>query len=87
MSLLIDGFCDPNFKAVCEALAENLSAGAEIGEAVSVVIDGSTVVDLWGGFRDRARAQPWKQDTIVCMFWVGKPIAVLAVLMLADRGL
>jgi CubicO group peptidase (beta-lactamase class C family) len=87
MSLLIDGFCDPNFKAVREALAQNLLEGAELGEAVSVVINGSTVVDLWGGYKDRARTQPWKQDTIVCMFSVGKPIAILAVLMLVDRGM
>jgi CubicO group peptidase (beta-lactamase class C family) len=67
-------------------LAQNLAEGEELGETVSVVVDGRTVVDLWGGYRDRVRTQPWRRDTLVCMFSVGKPVAILAVLMLADRG-
>ena len=83
---LVDGICDPRFKTVREALAQNLSEGDEIGEAVSVVINGKSVVDLWGGYKDRTRGQPWERDTLVCMFSVGKPVAILAILMLADRG-
>jgi len=86
-SFLIDGSCDPQFKDVREALVQNLSDGAEIGEAVAVVINGRTVVDLWGGYKNPERTQPWGQDTLVCMFSVGKPIAIVAVLMLADRGI
>ena len=85
-SVLINGSCDPAFKAVCEALAQNLAEGEEIGEVVSVVINGKTVVDLWGGYKDRARTHPWERDTLVCMFSVGKPVAILAVLKLADQG-
>ena len=85
-SVLINGSCDPAFKAVCEALAQNLAEGDELGEVVSVVINGKTVVDLWGGYKDRVRTQPWERDTLVCMFSVGKPIAILAVLKLADQG-
>jgi len=84
--LLIGGTCEPSFKKVREALAQNLCDGDEIGEAVSVVINGKMIVDLWGGYRDRARKQPWERDTLVCMFSVGKPIAIVAVLMLAERG-
>ena len=85
-AVLINGLCDPAFKVVREALAQNLTDGEEIGEVVSVVVNGKTVVDLWGGYKDRARTRPWEQETLVCMFSVGKPIAILAVLMLADRG-
>jgi CubicO group peptidase (beta-lactamase class C family) len=85
-TLLINGRCDPAFKAVREALAQNLTDGEEIGEIVSVIVNGKTVVDLWGGYKDRARTSPWERNTLVCMFSVGKPVAVLAVLMLADRG-
>src|SRR4029450_13562136 len=85
-SVLINGSCDPAFKAVREALAQNLAEGDELGEVVSVVTHGKTVVDLWGGYKDRARTQPWERDTLVCMFSVGKPVAILAVLKLADQG-
>jgi CubicO group peptidase (beta-lactamase class C family) len=85
-SVSIGGFTDPKFSDVREALAQNLSDGAEIGEAVAVVINGRTVVDLWGGYKNRERTVPWERNTLVCMFSVGKPIAILAALMLADRG-
>jgi CubicO group peptidase (beta-lactamase class C family) len=85
-AVLINSLCDPAFKAVREALTQNLTDGEEIGEVVSVVVSDKTVVDLWGGYKDRARIPPWEQDTQVCMFSVGKPIGILPVLMLADRG-
>lgn len=86
-SVSIDGFTDPKFNEVREALVQNLSDGTEIGEAVALVINGRTVVDLWGGYKNRERTERWERDTLVCMFSVGKPIAILAVLMLVDRGL
>ena len=82
----VAGVCDPAFKAVREALEQNLAEGKEIGECVAVVVNGKTVVDLWGGYKDRARTQPWERDTLVCMFSVGKPLSILPVLLLADRG-
>ena len=82
----VAGVCDPAFKAVREALEQNLAEGKEIGECVAVVVNGKTVVDLWGGYKDRARTQPWERDTLVCMFSVGKPLSILPVLILADRG-
>lgn len=83
---IIDGICDPAFKAVREALTENLTDAEELGECVSVVVNGKAVVDLWGGYKDKARTQLWEHDTLVCMFSVGKPLSILPVLMLADRG-
>jgi hypothetical protein len=26
------------------------------------------VVDLWAGFADRKRVEPWREDTVVCVF-------------------
>ena len=71
----VAGVCGPAFKAVHEALEQNLADGKEIGECVAVVVNGNTVVDLWGGYKDRARTQPWERDTLVCMFSVGKPLS------------
>jgi CubicO group peptidase (beta-lactamase class C family) len=82
----IDGICDPAFSAVRKALEQNLADGDEIGECVAVVVEGRSVVDIWGGYKDRARTQPWQADTLACMFSVGKPISILPVLMLAERG-
>jgi hypothetical protein len=86
MSIEISGTCDLAFKAVRHALQENFASGDEVGEAVAVWADGRCMVDLWAGHCDEARRKPWQRDTIACMFSVGKPFAIFALLMLAERG-
>ena len=86
MSIEVFETCDPAFSAVKEALRENFADGGEVGEAVAVWADGRCAVALWAGHRDAARRLPWQRDTIACMFSVGKPFAIFAVLMLAERG-
>ena len=54
----VHGNCDDRFTAVREALARNLE-GDELGASVAVDLDGETVVDLWGGYRDLDRTTPW----------------------------
>src|SRR6185437_3882913 len=49
-------------------------------------VDGRKVVDLWGGWADRARARPWAEDTLVNLFSIGKAIAATCVLRLVQRG-
>ncbi|WP_179131249.1 serine hydrolase domain-containing protein [Candidatus Entotheonella palauensis] len=83
---MIDGYCASQFVAVRDALVENLSDDLEIGEAIAISVAGRLVVDLWGGYRDAGGAQPWAEDTLVCIFSVGKPIAALPLLRLIDRG-
>ncbi len=70
----------------CEtAFVRNFDDG-EIGAACSVVVDGRTVVDLWGGWADVRRSRPWREDTLVNAYSVGKPIVALAVLQLVASG-
>ena len=49
-SFTLRGICDEEFAPVYEAFAENFRSEEELGAACSVVIDGETVVDLWGGW-------------------------------------
>lgn len=86
MNVPIGGTCHPAFSAVRAALERNMAAGEEVGCAVSVVKDGETVVDLWAGYRDRARTDPWRRDTITDMKSVGKSIFALAALRLVGQG-
>jgi len=81
----IDGTCQPAFEAVAEAFAENFASRGDIGAAVSVTVEGTTVVDLWGGFA--APATPWQRDTIVNVWSSTKGVVALAAHMLVDRGL
>ena len=82
----IHGTCDERFEAVRGALAKNLDSGEELGASIVVDIDGDNVVDMWGGFRDEARAIPWDEHTITNVWSSTKTVTSLAALMLVDRG-
>ncbi len=83
----IEGSCDPQFAPVRSAFETNYATEEEVGSCVSVVVDGKPVVDLWGGWRDKACSQPWERDTIVCMMSVCKGVSAITFNMLVDRGL
>jgi len=83
----VEGYCDPRFNGLKDAFQANLASGADVGASVSVVLDGKPVADLWGGYADKARARPWKRDTIVIVASTSKGLTGLCANMLIDRGL
>jgi CubicO group peptidase (beta-lactamase class C family) len=83
----IAGTCDTRFLTVREALCENAARRDELGAAVVVIVEGRLVVELWCGWADSARSRPWRSDTLVNVFSVGKALAGLCVLILVSRGL
>ena len=84
---MIDGYCDPSFTPVRDAFADNFAARGERGAAVCVTAGGVTVADLWGGYADTAGRRPWRPDTLVNMFSIGKGLTALIVARLAGEGL
>ncbi|GAA4005258.1 beta-lactamase family protein [Streptomyces sp. NBC_01352] len=83
----IHGHCDERFGAVRTAFEENFRDRGELGAAVTVVVDGETVVDLWGGWSDAAGTRPWERDTLVNVWSTTKGPVALCAHILADRGL
>jgi CubicO group peptidase (beta-lactamase class C family) len=81
----VQGSCDDRFAGVGDALAQQLD-GDELGASIAVDLDGETVVDIWGGYRDEQRTTPWTQDTIVNVWSTTKCVLNLAALMLVERG-
>jgi len=53
---------------------ENFEKLGELGAAVSVWQNGKPIVDLYGGFRDAHRDNPWTSDTIVLVWSATKGI-------------
>jgi CubicO group peptidase (beta-lactamase class C family) len=82
----LQGSCAPRFDAAREALQRNINSGEELGASLVVDIDGERVVDLWGGFRDQARTEPWDEHTITNVWSTTKTVTSLAALVLVDRG-
>ena len=84
--MAIDGFCDPKFSALREAFAENFASRGEPGAAVALSVNGKLVADLWGGWRDAARTQAWRRETLVNFFSVSKALCTIVAMRLVEHG-
>lgn len=83
---IIDGYCDSRFALVRDAFVNNFIEHNEIGASVCIEIDGKVVVDLWGGFSDVNKTQPWRHDQLVNVFSVGKGVTALLAAQCVDRS-
>jgi CubicO group peptidase (beta-lactamase class C family) len=81
----IHGTVDDRFAGVRDALAASFDTGKDVGASVSIVHDGRTVADIWGGTIDDA-GTPWAEDTIINVWSTTKTMTALCALILADRG-
>lgn len=86
-SFHLGGSYEPEFQGVVDAFAENFSIEDEVGAACSILVNGRTVVDIVGGWRDGAMTSRWDAPTMVCMMSVAKGITAICFNMLVDRGL
>ena len=82
----IGGTAEPPFERVREAFAECFRRG-EVGASLAVALEGKLVVDLWGGFTNRARSRPFQHDTLVNVYSTTKGMTALCAHHLVDRGL
>ena len=85
MDVDIKGYVAPGFDKVKAAFIANWDE-YEVGAACSVVQDGKTVVDIWGGWLDTGFTAPWEENTLINVFSTTKGMGSLAVAILADEG-
>ena len=53
---------------------------------MAFVLDGESVVDLWGGWCDAERSRPWGRDTLANVFSTTKGMTALCAHQLVERG-
>jgi len=82
----IAGACDPRFERVRDAFADNFRLRGEPGAAIALSIGGQSVVDLWGGWKNAGRTEPWARETLVNFFSVGKALCATCALRLVEQG-
>ena len=82
----IGGTVEPAFEGVRAAFAANFIEHGEVGAAFSLVVDGRTVVDLWGGVADAATGAPYTRDTLQLVFSSTKGATAICANLLAQRG-
>jgi CubicO group peptidase (beta-lactamase class C family) len=81
----IGGFVEAGFEPVRDAFARNFETLGDRGAGVSVFVGGCEVVSLFGG--DARPGEPWKADTLACIYSVSKGVAAFVAQVLTDRGL
>lgn len=79
---MTSGYIAPGFERVRDAFEAQLSE--ELGASFAAIRDGETLVDICGGFADRAQTKPWARDTLVPIYSATKPIAALVLATLQD---
>jgi len=55
-------------EAGARCIRRDFDAHAEVGAAVCVYVDWSTVVDLWGGLADATTGREWEPDTVTLVY-------------------
>jgi CubicO group peptidase (beta-lactamase class C family) len=83
----VHGTCAPEFEPVRALLVQHLDTGVTCGASVSLVVQGVTKVDLWGGYTDRTRTVKWAKTTVVNVWSVTKSWTAICCHVLHDRGL
>jgi CubicO group peptidase (beta-lactamase class C family) len=81
----IGGHVEPGFEAVRDAFANNFEEHGEVGASYAFYVDGTQVVDLWGGERTDTGA-PYDGDTLQVVFSSTKGAAAACAHLLAQRG-
>lgn len=87
MNMPIGGTVAAGFESVREAFVENFVSDGEVGASLHVIRDDEVLVDLFGGWTDAARSEPWRHDTLVNMYSVGKAFLSMLALQLVDDSI
>ncbi len=87
MSIPISGYVKEGFEQVKTTFEENFTKRKEVGASCCVYYKGEKVVDLWGGYRDKAKKQYWEEDTLSIVFSTTKGLSSLAFSLLHSKGL
>lgn len=82
----VQGYVAPGFEPVRDAFVENFVRRHELGGACCACYRGETVVDLWGGVRDKTSREPWERDTMVLVWSASKGLAAMTLAMAHSRG-
>jgi CubicO group peptidase (beta-lactamase class C family) len=82
----IIGLCPPRFAVVRDVFESHFAQGLELGARFAVAMDGQIVIDLMGGWADRAETRPFGHDTLTTLFSTTKAVAALMIARLVGQG-
>ena len=74
------------FERVRDVFVENFAKRHELGGACCAYRNGETIVDLWGGLRNRESGADWQENTMVLVHSATKGLAAMTLAMAHSRG-
>lgn len=83
----VEGTYDQRFAPVVEEFVRNFEARGEVGASLCLTLDGTTLVDVWGGVADATTGAAWERDTVSVVHSCTKGATALCAHVLAARGL
>ena len=83
----IQGNCDHKFTEVKELFESLHSSGREVGSSFAVYKDGKALVDIWGGYTDKQKTNPWNQDSLATVWSTTKGVAAITCALAVEKGL
>ena len=83
----IQGNCDHKFTEVKELFESLHSSGREVGSSFAVYKDGRAIVDIWGGYADKQKTNPWNQDSLATVWSTTKGVAAITCALAVEKGL
>lgn len=84
--LPLSGVCAHGFDAARDAFTQLFIDGAERGASFAVLIDGQPVVDLVGGWADRAKTTPMDERSLIPVFSCSKAVSSLVIAKCVAQG-
>ncbi len=82
----INGYVAPNWESVRNAFEQNIIDGLDIGASLSIYYRGECVVDLYGGWKDKQKQEPYTPDTLQIIFSLSKGVIGAAIALCVERG-
>lgn len=86
MAIAINGTVRPDYEPVAEAFAAAFTDRPQMGASLTILVEGDTAVDLWGGIADARNARPWAKDTPTTVFSCTKGIVSILAARLVQEG-
>ncbi|MCQ8184970.1 serine hydrolase domain-containing protein [Parvularcula maris] len=80
------GEAEDRFARVEETLAASIDRGEDLGASVAVIIEGETVIDIAGGYQDKAKTLPYEPRTLTCVFSSGKAVCAALIAAAVSEG-
>src|SRR5665213_1272286 len=88
MTLGITGIVESGYENVAETFSRTFRNSPKMGAALSVRVEGETVLDVWGGCADSHTEMAWSEDTSSVIFSSTKGLlAILACILIEEQQL